>query len=150
MMRILSLFFTVFMLVACAKSPEQQTKAFYQWYIKGASLPENALFYASPELRRWVSRSTFSRLQREYYLSEEVNNFDADYFTYTQDLADNWPDNIIVSPAYHVPGGVAVNVMLGTWDESDWQVYLVVYLVQEDGIWKIARVKTTTYEQNLP
>ncbi|MRS88980.1 DUF3828 domain-containing protein [Enterobacteriaceae bacterium RIT714] len=147
-MRIFILICSLFMLSACARSPEKQTAEFYQWYASAINEPNGKIFFASPELSRWVDRSTMDRLKKAYETDDE--NIYADYFTYSQDVSSQWPGNIIVSPSYHVPGGVAVNVMLGSWDEPSMMGFLTVYLVQRDGEWKITRVRMPKMEQYLP
>ncbi|HEX4502403.1 MAG TPA: DUF3828 domain-containing protein [Scandinavium sp.] len=150
-MRLLIAMCCVFMLTACVTPPDKQVKRFYQWYTTEKNKPDNEIFFASPELAPWVTRSTLMRLQKAYNTPDDVNsNFDSDYFTYAQDVSEKWPDNVIVSPAYHVPGGEAVNVMLGAWDEPQMRSFLVVYLTLEDQTWKISRVTAPTYEQYLP
>lgn len=148
-MRLIILLCCVLIITACVTSPEEQTKDFYQWYTTERNKPDHSIFFASPDLSQWVALSTLSRLQKVYN-DPDGSSFDADYFTYSQDVSERWPNNIIVSPAYPVPGGVAVNVMLGTWDEPQMQSFLIIYLVQEQGRWKISRVKAPTWEQYLP
>lgn len=138
-----------FLLVACATPPETRTQDFYRWYTGEKNKLNPAVFDASPLLANYVAPQTLKRLQKIMTL-EDSDLFDADYFTCAQDVSEKWPGNVIVSPPYHVPGGVAVNVMLGAWDEPEMLTYLIVYLVQHDGQWMISRVKAPTYEQYLP
>ncbi|TDN60491.1 DUF3828 domain-containing protein [Scandinavium goeteborgense] len=147
-MKLFMLVFCWLMLSACTPSPEQRTKDFYHWYTTEQNKPE-PIYFASPKLKGWVAPETLSRLQDALNHPDNYPSFDADYFTYGQDVSEHWPANVIISSAYHVPGGVAVNVMLGTWDEPEMLVYLVVYLRQKKGVWLISRVKSPGYEQFL-
>jgi len=148
-MRILFLLCIIFPLIGCASSPEKQAKAFYEWYTTQLNNPVKPIFFAAPELDRWVEHSTLTRLNYIYRHGDECTTLDADYFTYSQDVSEKWQQNVIVSPAWHVPGGVAVNVMLGAWNEPQMQSWLIVYLVQQNSTWKITRVKAIDYEQYL-
>ncbi|MEI9539800.1 YbjP/YqhG family protein [Enterobacter cancerogenus] len=135
-------------------TPEAATRSFYQQYLQAfanfdpADASHSPLADDSPLLRKFVSSGTRFRIAEIHQIYEQ-EILEADYFTYCQDYAPEWIEQLEVGKAVMQPGGAVLPVYIGIGETKPLQ--LMVWLRQEDKSWKIYRVRDVThnYEQHI-
>jgi hypothetical protein len=123
------------------RSPEIVLKEFYKWYIdsinhyKKATNPYEG---GRALLKKYVTRGFLRAIERNEKLSEDADAFDADYFLLDQDTSGFSEKNVSVSKVV-IKGATATAIV--TFGNT-----VKVSLVQEDGAWKIDKVKNESGE----
>lgn len=143
---LLSLFLTG--CTAHIQTPETTVKDFYIFYLNAWVSDSHADSPDSPQMKQYVAKDTLARLKTIQGL-EEQEIVEADYFTYSQDYAQEWIPALEVGKAKDFAGGKVIDVWLGMQDGKKYQ--LRDYLRLEDQKWKIYRVVNVSdgFEQNI-
>lgn len=129
-------------------APEATVKDFYVFYLNAFVSDSHADSLDSPQMKQYVAKDTLARLKTIQSL-EEQEIVEADYFTYSQDYAEEWIPALEVGKARDGAGGKVIDVWLGMQDGKKYQ--LRDYLRLEDQTWKIYRVVNVSdgFEQNI-
>ncbi|WP_421506091.1 YbjP/YqhG family protein [Erwinia rhapontici] len=132
-----------FFLSACSvgnrQSAQTQTYDFYKLYLISFS---SLVVENRPQLlNQYVSADTLKRLNNIANIPEqEIVN--SDYFTYTQDYDPAWIPALKVGKPQAMMGSEVVDVWLGV--ENHQSLHLQAWLREENGRWKIYRVRDIT------
>ncbi|MEX9254316.1 DUF3828 domain-containing protein [Pseudenterobacter timonensis] len=124
------------------------TREFYQHYLQAlanydpASADRSPIADHSALVNRFVASDTSSRIA-EIHAIYEQEILEADYFTSCQDYTLEWVKRLQVGNARLDAAGAAVPVSIGV--ENGNQLHLMVYLKQENNVWKIYRVRDITH-----
>ncbi|MGG7522075.1 DUF3828 domain-containing protein [bacterium BS0013] len=132
---------------ACAGYSDNAAKAalnFNKWYI--AQYAENKFpITDNPEINKYVTASTMKKLrhaQDPRFADEEF--YDADFFLKSQDIEEDWADNVTVVSSEYDPVCTNIYVSFGKKEE-----YTVIdCMVKEKGIWKIQSVSGQAIQRN--
>ncbi|KQN57745.1 MULTISPECIES: DUF3828 domain-containing protein [unclassified Erwinia] len=132
---------------AASQTAAQQVQAFYTMYLNAWVADETPDLHSS-EMQQYVAEQTLDRLA-ELQSNPNDNNLASDYFTYTQDYDPSWVAALKVGKAALSPPFTTVDVWLGI--EGGRHRHLRTWLQQEQGSWKIVRVKDidNNYQQQL-
>ena len=139
------------LLSACSSHPEQAQKRVFDFYSYYLNVYANSTGKIKPDpekMKDYVAQETLNQLSVISYIYEQ-EIVGSDYYTYAQDNAADWIPRLRVGDAKDYFGGKYVNVWLGCENNKNYQIG--VYLIKEDGRWKIYRVKdiTDNYEQYI-
>lgn len=148
-MRALLLIFCM-ALASCAdriEPPENRVEQFYLIYLNAFVSDNHQDSLDSVQMRDFVATDTRRRLKEILSIYEqEITG--SDYFTYSQDYAQEWISRLKIGKAQDCMGGKVVDVQLGSQDGGNYS--LKVYLRLEEGKWKIYRVRMADgYEQDI-
>lgn len=148
-MRALLLIFCM-ALTSCAahiESPENRVEQFYLFYLNAFVSDNHQDSLDSVQMRDFVATDTRHRLKDILSIYEqEITG--SDYFTYSQDYAQEWISRLKIGTAQDYMGGKVVDVQPGSQDGGHYS--LRVYLRLEEGKWKIYRVRSAEgYEQYI-
>ncbi|CAE6823501.1 DUF3828 domain-containing protein [Paraburkholderia haematera] len=116
-------------------TPEAVVRAFYTWYLEREGGPyqltDNAIY-------RYVAKPTVDNLRDDYKHNRLPGG--SDYFTRVQDLDENaWLNNMALHPTVALDGVAVIAVTFGAKEKKN----LVVFVRQEQGLWKIIKVEDT-------
>jgi len=118
-------------------TPEQTLTAFYKWYIHELVAERNP-GRTSPK----VTAISSARLRR-WFRSKEGREWDADYFTDSQDFDPKWETHIKTTSAVVKGNNADLRVILGPVVKAVNAMSphtLRVKMVKEGGSWKIDRI----------
>ncbi|HEO9145869.1 MULTISPECIES: DUF3828 domain-containing protein [Enterobacter] len=132
---------------ACAGYSDNAAKAalnFNKWYI--AQYTANKFpITDNAEINKYVTASTMKKLrhaQDPRFADEEF--YDADFFLKSQDIEEDWADNVTVVSSEYDPVCTNIYVSFGKKEE-----YTVIdCMVKEKGIWKIQSVSGQAIQRN--
>ncbi|SMG33926.1 DUF3828 domain-containing protein [Paraburkholderia susongensis] len=118
-------------------TPEASVRDFYTWFI-----PRLAADHDYPvmdkEIYIHVAKKTVDFLRKQYKANKLAE--DAEYFTKVQDFDEkDWEAHIAVHPVIMLENVALVPVTFGSKDKQT----NIVFLRQEDGVWKITKVVDT-------
>ena len=122
-----------------AATPEQCTKAFYEWYLTQLAADKDPVSDDSAALKERVAAPLLQLIERKRRSPEGM---DADYFIQAQDYLDEWLGQVSVKPRAISKTTAKVDATLG--EKPDSLRRLRVTLVRESGTWKISRVQAAT------
>ncbi|MGF6965967.1 hypothetical protein OKW43_002995 [Paraburkholderia sp. WC7.3g] len=118
-------------------TPETRVKDFYTWFIPRLAA-DDAYPITDKEIYRHVAKETVHFLRSQYQANKLPE--DAEYFTKVQDFDEkDWGAHIEVHPAVMLGSVALVPVTFGSKDKQT----NIVFLRQENGIWKITKVVDT-------
>lgn len=141
-MRIGMILIASFLSACCvANRQDSRTQAydFYKSYL--TSFSSSASENRPQWLNQYVSTDTLNRLENIAKIPEqEIVN--SDYFTYTQDYDPAWIPALKVGKPQAMMSSEVVDVWLGV--EDDQSLHLQAWLREENGRWKIYRVRDIT------
>jgi hypothetical protein len=147
----------VFYVSGCASSkkvtPEETAQRFYQQYLTSLSIfdAEHLEKYQRIDnvslVKKYVAKGTIERINIIDHVDEQ-EILGSDYYTYSQDYSIDWVKALKVGKSVAFLGGVIVPVSLGI--ENARYIDLSVFMRQENGGWKIYRVKNDTEDYEHP
>jgi hypothetical protein len=119
--------------VSTHTSPEDVLKSFYSWYIRDVQAMKIPILNDRTTLKTYVSSRRIGQVDQLIKTGE----YDADYFTKSQDVMDDWAENIAISNVEIKGNKATAIVVLGV--ASPWK--LKAYIVSARGQWRIERVE---------
>lgn len=118
-------------------TPETRVRDFYAWFIPRLT-SDRDYPVMDKEIYRHVAKATVDFLRKQYRANKLSE--DAEYFTKVQDFDEkDWAAHIAIHPAIMLDGVALVAVTFGSKDKQT----NIVFLRQENGIWKITKVVDT-------
>lgn len=145
MKKLLPLIFIATSAFAQTNDPVRQAVDFNKWYVSQIA---NDVFPItdSPMIDKYVTASTMKKLRRTQEPDYNDDPFyDADIFTKSQDIGDDWPANVTAIAGDTDP--VCVNIYVAFGKKKD---HIVIdCMVKEDGLWKVQSVASHEFTENL-
>lgn len=136
MKKLLLLIFIAASAIAQDSDPEKQAVAFNKWYVKQIN-EDKFPITDSHEIDKYVTASTMKKLRRTQEANYSDDPFyDADIFTKSQYIGDDWADFVTVVAGDTDP--VCVNVYIEFGKKKKHTV--IDCMVKEDGFWKVQSV----------
>jgi len=118
-----------------AGTPEDCIRAFYNWYVTNLVANRDPM-----KQRKEIRRFATERLLREIdKMVKGPDGLNGDYFTDAQDLDPLWAKNISISAVQTKGDKSNAHVLLQ--GSKGMQKKLIVYLVKEQGAWKVDKVQ---------
>ncbi|GAB6037605.1 hypothetical protein JCM15519_21640 [Fundidesulfovibrio butyratiphilus] len=114
-------------------SAENHVKEFYQFYIRSGTK-----ITIDSDLSSYVDGCTLRTLRIMYNRA----CFDSDYFTRSQDVAEDWLDVLVIHKEMKVNDTTSVVPISFRWSE-DKQHHLLVFVKKEVDGWRIIKVSGT-------
>ena len=124
-----------FCVYGAGQTPADLARSFYVWYIRELVNGGKPLEQQRAEVRRFVSEGLLARIENERRSATKLNR---DPFLDAQEIDPEWARNVAIGNIF--VGRIArLSVALTGHKLGDRQLELK--LVQENGAWKIDRVK---------
>jgi ABC-type transporter MlaC component len=120
-------------------TPEQATKAFYEWYLKELAADKDPISDELPALREHVSAQLIKQIERK---RRSPDGMEVDYFLQAQDYLDDWLTRVVVKQSQTNRITAKVDTTLG--EKPDDIRRLRITLVRESGAWKIRDVQAVS------
>lgn len=117
------------------QAPQLVAEEFFGWYLTGLASDEDPLTSDRQKLAIYVSKALIKDLDRQRNRDKVIAE---DYFLKSQDYLDEWQTARHVSRPFRRGDTTIVQMKLGT-NPTNLHT-LDVYLIREDGAWKIRRV----------
>lgn len=116
-------------------TPEGCTRSFYQWYVTNLVANRDPLKQRK-EIRRYATERLLKELSK---MKMGPEGLDGDYFTDAQDFDPLWAKNISISDVKTQGDKSNAHVLLN--GSEGMRKKLIVYLVKEEGAWKVDKVQ---------